>query len=368
MAQVGDVDEKGEDADWDDDESHVLQRATMMPNYGITNNPVDLFIGREMFLRLTHGLMGGDRMAPTGFELDAANGGNLVLNPWYALHGWDANNGLTVPTALAGVGDLRLRRPAAAGGDRPSNGRQLGDGANGFSENRFQQFYEYLAAFGYKGEKNFCKKEAAAVNHISTQAEAAVVGSGITYTAYANNSTPIPNATEASYTGYLNQAACAGSMRGHPDYSHRTYWEARQNFHRFFILYISGRAQMLPAKAKEFFDNFNWQGFQCTDADRANTFKALIQRIYNFERSTAMVIPGEGLAGIQHADLGDFMDKNVKAVPKSKPELVIVRPNIEHNMLGIIMVSSTFIDCLPCFIQGLTHGTLTCRGGVVWKS
>jgi hypothetical protein len=336
MALIGDVNEmEDNDADWDDVDSHLKERATRLPNYGYNGGPVDVMLGRLLFLRMTAGEIEGGIMEAAGVQLHQLNGGNLVLNPWYALHGWDANNGRAVPTD-AGVADMHLRAPYAAG--HPSNGTRLG-AAPLRSEYRFQGFYEFMQAFGYRGRSKFTDKPVTAIAVIEAAAVAAAVAAG-TYQAYADGSNPIPSAaTEANYTGYLNDRACDGSLRGHPEYAHRSYEDARETFHRFFMLYISGRAQMLPAKAKEFFDNFNWQGFGAADDNaRASVFRSLIRRIYNFERVTATVVPGTGTTGINAANLNNFLVENVKAVPKSRPELVVVRPNIEHNMLGIIMV------------------------------
>jgi hypothetical protein len=125
------------------------------------------------------------------------------------------------------------------------------------------------------------------------------------------------------------------------------------------MMYLCGKAHMLPHKAREFFDNFNWQRLQRADANpRFECFAELISRLYNFEKETAGAYPGSGIPGLvygggghAYASLRDFLQKNLEDVKKSRPELIIIRPNIEHNMLGIIMVSLQMRCSFFVFLQ-----------------
>jgi hypothetical protein len=182
--------------------------------------------------------------------------------------------------------------------------------------------------------------DAAVIAAITTVRDNAIV----TYTAFANGSVAIPNnAVEDDYQRYLENPLCNGAHRGHPDYEHYSYRIARENFHRFFILYLSGKADHLPPRAREFFDNFNWQriGVAAGAVARLPTFAHLLARIYRIEREPAnnIIPPGPGivlLGATRPAVIAQYLEET----QRDRVELVIVRPNIEHNMLGIIMVGS----------------------------
>jgi hypothetical protein len=168
------------------------------------------------------------------------------------------------------------------------------------------------------------------------------------YTSYANGTVPIAgNNEEDDYQTYLNDPQCHGALRGHPDYEDPSYQVARHTFHRFFKLYLSGKADHLPLKAREFFDNFNWQRFQtAAAADRLTMFSQLLARIYHVERDPAndQIPPGPGMA-LGGATRPAVIAGHLQDAQSERVELVIIRPNIEHNMLGIIMVS-----LFPCIL------------------
>jgi hypothetical protein len=94
---------------------------------------------------------------------------------------------------------------------------------------------------------------------------------------------------------------------------------------------VQGRADQLPGLARQFFDQFNWQGFD--SRDRVNTFSRLLQRVYDFTRDPAHRYPG----GAVVAPITGTPEDYIESYEKDRYELVVVRPNIEHNMLGIIM-------------------------------
>ena len=72
------------------------------------------------------------------------------------------------------------------------------------------------------------------------------------------------------------------------------------------------------------------------------------RRVYNVRRRPHSDYPepeeGNGLKKADGTDIGDAelvprIGEFLQPVTKDRVELVVVRPNIEHNMLGIIMVS-----------------------------
>jgi hypothetical protein len=293
-------------------------------------------------------------------------------------------------------------RPAQPGG-YPTQGRRYGEiNAVMLSEYRFREFDAILQEFGYTGPSVTYKTDAAiaALARLEFQAceavlaavlaaaaaavggaaaaaaafpvansssmartaaaAAAAAGGGdaevvaaitnvrdnaiVTYTAFANGSVAIPNnAVEDDYQRYLENTLCNGAHRGHPDYEHYSYRIARENFHRFFILYLSGKADHLPPRAREFFDNFNWQriGVAAGAVARLPTFALLLARIYRIENAPAnnIIPPGPGIV-LLGATRPVVIAGLLEDTQRDRVELVIVRPNIEHNMLGIIMVGS----------------------------
>lgn len=354
MSQIGEIDgpddENNNGADWDDEDSMHTKRMTKLPNYGLTDVSVDYNLSKELYEHMTVGEFEGGWQ--TGFMLAAT--GNLVLNPWYALCAVEiANgNGLEVPElivqrppqARAGGrpnrayhplrrrGQLELRRPHVAGPPEfPSWGQDWVD-VTKRSEYMFHRFPDILKAFGYTGTMDFTQKADNVVEAIGRM----VTGGGGTpadaerFKSYARGTVELPERDEAQYEIYLHDALCHGSLRGHPDYGHWSYQVARENFHRFLMLYLRGKADRLPPKAREFFDAFNWQGFD--RADRVAVFLGLLSRIYEFGRDPVHPYPGGAGGGLQ-----GIPATHIEAVPRERVELVIVRPNIEHNMLGIIM-------------------------------
>jgi hypothetical protein len=233
MAQIGEIDEPQDGsngADWDDGDEMYTKRATKLPNYGVNNTVVDYNIKKELYQHMTVGEIEGTWN--DGFRL-AGGDGNLVLNPWYALCEVNiVDGGRAVPTlrVLRGGGgggardvdDLRLRKPHAAG--HPSQGRDEVDMGK-YSEFMFHRFPAILKAFGYDGNMDFTYKTDNAKNHMQAQAQPAEPNMG----------------QEGGYTGELNQAICHGSFRGQPDYNAYTYQTARENFHRFLMMYLQVR-------------------------------------------------------------------------------------------------------------------------------
>ncbi len=237
-------------------------------------------------------------------------------------------------------------------------------------EYRFKVSDEILREFGYTGPSVTYKPDTA-IAALGQQAyDAAVVGAGnaarAAYIGYANGSTPIPNvaATEDAYQGYLENNLCVGAHCGHPDYEHYSYKVARERFHSFFILYLSGKADHLPPRAREFFDNFNWQRIRA--ANRIQTFARLLARIYRIEQSPAgnRINPGPGI-NLGGAERDVVIGMYLEDTQKDSVELVIVQPNIEHNMLSIIMV------CTPCLLASScfkSHEDVSRRGVVALRS
>lgn len=361
MAQIGEIDEPDQNGDsWDDDSNFTYTvRRTKLPNYGISTVSVDYDISRALYESMTVGRMDPDGSWQTGFRLERGAEGNLVMNPWYALCGVEIRgDGLLVPglgiaRSAAGIPysplrkrrSMRFRRPqidaTGAGGaaNFPAYGKDCID-VTKRSEFMFHEFPKILEAFGYTGNKNFTHKAVNGINAIGNMAghdangnpaDMAHVRARDKYIAYASGQTDLPEADEVQYDRYLQDPGLHGSFRGQPDYSDYSYQIARENFHRFLMLYLQGKADMLPPKAREFFDQFNWQGFGA-GVDRVQVFYELLGRVYAFNHAPA----GGGL----HAAAGPLAgipDAHVKAVPLDRYELVVVRPNIEHNMLGIIM-------------------------------
>ncbi len=368
MAMVGDMREMdSESADWDDDDEYYKKRVTKLPNYhpGVTES-VDFYMSDELFRHMTVGEIEGG-IGP-GYAL--ADTGNLVLNPWYALHCFDvyaggARAGLVVPQD----GGIALPTPANARGTAdaanmlwvvphitpvgaaaptyPAGGRHYYNRDSG-SEWSFTVFDEYLRAFGYNGRPVTWKTDRA-VQHIATLAannafggtpdERRACAEGTRAVSY----TVVDAVTH--YTNALNDATCNDSLRGHPDYGHASYQLARHNFHRFFIMYLSGKADHLPLKAREFFDNFNWQRLGSPARAGLDAVAGLIARIYSVETrpvsNTIPARPGMAIGGNKVTAI----QGQLEATQKDRVELVIIRPNIEHNMLGIIMIS-----LFPCLL------------------
>ena len=394
MAQVGEINEMdGNSADWDDEDAAYEERVTKLPNYGITDMAVDVFIKRDLFDHMTVGGFRGDWV--NGFQLEAE--GNLVLNPWYAMHGIEIqNNGRGVPmldpARAAAFGVLRqpeVPRPVPGGAGPARNYPPAGNRyiAAGLSEHAFSMFPEYLEAFGYRGNMNFASKSDGfraqliaklqlplPVNTAASIAAAAAGGALVAFDplnavpedfpagfgigaapgiaeGIVNGTTAIRVDREVCYTAILNRDEFnGGCLRGQPDYEHSSYREARHNFFRFLMLYLSGRSDRLPHKAKEFFDNFNWQRFGglAGPAARLPVFAELLARAFHVERQTAGPYPGAGRAGLPIPGLApgvvptlgqrrDAVQALLRDVERDRYELVVVRPNIEHNMLGIIM-------------------------------
>lgn len=110
------------------------------------------------------------------------------------------------------------------------------------------------------------------------------------------------------------------------------------------MMYLFGRADYIPAKAREFFDNFNWQRFggtaannPMTEAERRDCFAEILGRIYNTNRDPAPAYPGAVPRGAGANFAVAAISGKLQDVKKDLVELVIIRPNIEHNMLGIIL-------------------------------
>ena len=379
MSQIGDISEMDGSADWDDDNFAYERRMTKLPNYGITDKSVDVYIKKQLYDCMSLGPIDGswDR----GFNL-VGTSGNLVLNPWYAMCLMDANNGLEVPTTTVGGGitDVEVRwilseLPRAVLGapgviaNYPAHGSQLLADPVKFSEYQFSEFPKILAAFGYQGEMNFTTKPADAIIRIGRMAYEASITALRLAAGAAPTAAQILNANQAKerfegyargvdfpdlatgdrYNTYLNDANCVGSMRGHPDYRHRSYHVARDNFDRYLKLYLSGKADMLNADARKFFDNFNWQRFGAGIAavDRVTVFAQLLARIYQVDRppySYYNELDGGKIECGAVVGVAATYDQRrlaitnlLQDVEKKRHELVVVRPNIEHNMLGIIM-------------------------------
>jgi hypothetical protein len=93
-----------------------------------------------------------------------------------------------------------------------------------YSEFMFHRFPAILKAFGYDGNMDFTYKTDNAKNHMHGQP-----------------AEPTGNIQETAYNNGLNQAICHGSFRGQPDYNAYTYQTARENFHRFLMMYLQVR-------------------------------------------------------------------------------------------------------------------------------
>lgn len=117
----------------------------------------------------------------------------------------------------------------------------------------------------------------------------------------------------------------------------------RYNFHQYLMMYLFGRADYIPAKAREFFDNFNWQRFgnqggnPMNAAQRLSCFAEILGRIYDTSLPPAPAYPGAVGRPIGQPFPVANISQRLTDVKKDLVELVIIRPNIEHNMLGIIL-------------------------------
>lgn len=372
MSQIGDIAEQDGSTYWDDEDASYDKRMTKLPSYGLTDVGVDIYMSRALFEHMTVGEYDGN--FTDGFALEDT--GNLVLNPWYALCGVQINDrGRAVPTIPA-VGNFLGRVAPAAGvtphrnrdhihlrkpqppGTHPEAGIDYVD-VQQHSEYMFKTYFpKVLKAFGYDGEMDFTKKSAGAIARFTAAGDAEL--------RMAQGVDPVDEANEANYTNILNEAACVESLRGQPDYSHNSYRQARVNFDRYLKLYLSGRGDMLPNEARKFFDQFNWQRFDTADADKEKVFATLLSRVYNTGRSafspyhgmeaggplfdaaaivnTPALVDDLAAGGEDTAAVPRLFSANRRAIraclqhvqPK-RYELVVIRPNIEHNMLGIIM-------------------------------
>ena len=114
---------------------------------------------------------------------------------------------------------------------------------------------------------------------------------------------------------------------------------------------------MLPQKAREFFDNFNWERLAIGDENEwVFCFAILLSKIYHVERPPAHAYSnGAGMFEVDEAGGAQLAEVQRAGAIKTEPQdlkkdsidLVIVRPKIEHNMLGIIMVSVLFLQLSP---------------------
>jgi hypothetical protein len=98
------------------------------------------------------------------------------------------------------------------------------------------------------------------------------------------------------------------------------------NFSKYFKDWLIGNN--IPYVVQVFLEQINWQGFRTDksmkDPDQRKAhFSALIQCVYDDIKQTN---------GTFHAGLGTF-----EPIQDDKWELVVIRPNIEHNMLGMVM-------------------------------
>lgn len=107
-----------------------------------------------------------------------------------------------------------------------------------------------------------------------------------------------------------------------------THKEYIKNFSRYFKGWLIGNN--VPYEVQAFLENYNWQGFAEDKSgmqeaiQRGVIFEELIGRIYNVRKDKIGVDFDD--------DKGEF-----EPIVEDRWELVVVRPNIEHNMLGIVM-------------------------------
>ena len=325
-----DVDD-GDIDDFDDDDQFHESRTTKLPSYQCPD-PVDFSIKRRLLDLMTV----GDyiREADQTCRLDVT--GNMVLNPWYALYEVDAGGGRNVPNAdpaqPAGLLRQAYRGAPAAGAAPavpfyPAPGTDLVDRGTR-SEFMFRQFPEYLKAFGYQGRMDFTYKPDA-------EKPGLLAASGLNDNEF-NGRDPLDDAQGLALTNALDNLPNNECLRGHPDYGHSSYQTARRNFDTYLKMYLFGRADYIPPKAREFFYQFNWQRFGVDPADRVAVSAELLVRVYDFTRPPAPGPGGYG-GGPPIPAGGPYPPGLIVDVKKEQVELVIVRPNIEHNMLGIIM-------------------------------
>ena len=97
----------------------------------------------------------------------------------------------------------------------------------------------------------------------------------------------------------------------------RSFFEYRRNFYNYVKSWLIGN--VVPPKVHAFLERFNWQGFKNDGTlytNRVKRFYDLLKHVYHDSK----------------LDQKDFEE-----IKEDKWELVIIRPNIEHNMLGIVM-------------------------------
>lgn len=127
----------------------------------------------------------------------------------------------------------------------------------------------------------------------------------------------------------------------------QSYYAYRKNFCSYVKSWLIGN--LVPKEVHAFMEIFNWQGFK---DDGSETLRVDAERKAILDRLLQAVFVGADTRGIE-------------LIKKDKWELVIVRPNIEHNMLGIVMgrggldeLGATFWGQteLSCFDDSM-HGT-----------
>lgn len=103
---------------------------------------------------------------------------------------------------------------------------------------------------------------------------------------------------------------------------------ANERLPRYFMDFATGNRNKIPYAVSMFLAYFNWQGLQNEEGDllgnvRSHVVTSLFQTIFpNFQQMAE-----------RDAGFPDYM----KPLKKARWELVVIRPNIEHNMLGIVM-------------------------------
>ena len=258
MSHVGDVRDADDSADWDDENESYEWRVTKLPTYQCTD-PVDVRIPRDVLDRMTVGdiraVAGGRRGAGRPLRQGGVAGnvavqweledeGNMVLNPWYALHLIDVGDGSEIPTwdavVVRGAEDadnMKWRQPWRGAGQPnayPPDGRRFYD-ANQEGDYTFKQFEQYLQAFGYDGHLNFAYKPDSAIEtHAQDAYNTSIAGGGTAAQAVAARDAAraemtgsVAVANDANFRNTVDDPRWDGSLRRHPDYAHPSYRVAR---------------------------------------------------------------------------------------------------------------------------------------------
>lgn len=162
-----------------------------------------------------------------------------------------------------------------------------------------------------------------------------------------NQRTEVPPLNEAYNTNDLAEirdeilrGVCFGVNVTSADTIRDTYIDARNNFYKYLEEYLFelDKRRYIPKVVRDFFYLFRWSDYE--------RVRVIIDEVYNFG-----ALPAPAAAAPPNPQTNDIVPY---VLDKKKIELVVIRPNIEHNMLGIIMGRGG-IDELGATLWGQTE-------------